>query len=51
MALNLRLTHLILWVFVNYFERVHGSYHRIHCHKNILVDNLDEASLVILGVP
>ena len=31
-------------------EHIHGSYHALHCHENILIDEFDETSLVLVRV-
>lgn len=44
-------TYLIIWIFIANFKCIHGPNHSIHSHENILVNNLDETTLIILRVP
>ena len=39
-----------MFYFVRYLESFHGPYHRVHGHINVLVDELDERSLVLVRV-
>jgi hypothetical protein len=32
------------------FEKIHCSYHALHGHEDILKDQFDESSLVVVGV-
>ena len=31
-------------------KHVHGAYHALHRHKYVLINQLDEAALVLVGV-
>ena len=42
--------YLIWWVFVRNFQCLHSPDHRMHGHKYILVDKLDEASFIFFCV-
>lgn len=44
------ITYYIGRVCVLYLEKVHGSYHALHGHEYVLVDQFDEASLIFVRV-
>ena len=44
------MTDFVLFVFVWYLERLHGSNHGVHGHVDVLIDELDERALVLVGV-
>ena len=38
-------------MFVLNFEKIHCSYHALHRHEDVLKDQFDESSLVVVSVP
>ena len=46
-------TYMIAMIFIRdgWFEPVHGFDHTLHGHKDVLVDKLNEAPLILIGVP
>lgn len=31
-------------------KHIHGSYHTLHCHEYVLVDEFDEAALILVRI-
>jgi len=43
-------TDLVGWVSVGDAQSVHGANHGIHCHEDVLIDELDETAPVVVRV-
>jgi len=43
--------NLICWIPVGNAQSVHCTYHRVHCHEDVLIDEFDETASVVVRVP
>lgn len=48
--MSLKSTHPVIGIRILDVEGVHGANHGMHSHENVLVDNFDETTLVIIWV-
>jgi len=44
-------TYIIRRVCILYLKEIHGTNHGLHRHEDVLIDELNESSLVFIRVP